>query len=258
MRRWQAVESELSRQSARTAMPCLRSIIQVAKNDKAGAVRSARKATDANAANLSRLAGSVLCAAGGNSISRPRSKARSKASSLQPASATGTCAGRGTSAVAGRRSARRRRQRGRRSRQILTESHAHSMLGFVHLAEIDTSVAPARISRAAIERDSFSALPRLGLGLAMIRDGELKAGREADRDRGRAGSVELAAAELRRQGVLRGKQPAARHACGATVRARETARPARSDAILLWRDSRAQSVATGGSAVQSRSVVCPE
>ena len=32
--------------------------------------------------------------------------------------------------------------------------------------------------RTSIERDSFSALPRLGLGLAMIRDGELKAGRE--------------------------------------------------------------------------------
>ena len=57
------------------------------------------------------------------------------------------------------------------------ESHAHSMLGFVHLAQIDTKSARADFT-AAIDRDSFSALPRLGLGLAMIREGRLVEGRE--------------------------------------------------------------------------------
>ena len=51
------------------------------------------------------------------------------------------------------------------------------MLGFVHLAQIETEAARADFE-AAIERDSFSALPRLGLGLAEIREGELVSGRE--------------------------------------------------------------------------------
>ncbi len=57
------------------------------------------------------------------------------------------------------------------------ESRAHTMLGFVHLAQIDTRQARADFE-AAIERDSFNPLARLGLGLAMIRDGELVEGRE--------------------------------------------------------------------------------
>jgi len=51
------------------------------------------------------------------------------------------------------------------------------MLGFVHLAQIDTRQARADFE-AAIERDSFNPLARLGLGLARIRDGELVEGRE--------------------------------------------------------------------------------
>ena len=80
-----------------------------------------------------------------------------------------------------------RRAEGGRAAAIASnpaESHAHSILGFVHLAQIDTQAARAQILQAAIERDSFSALPRLGLGLAMIRDGELKSRARADRDRG--------------------------------------------------------------------------
>ena len=57
------------------------------------------------------------------------------------------------------------------------ESHAHSMLGFVHLAQIEIKEAH-RDFETAIAHDSFSALPRLGLGLAKIRKGELVAGRE--------------------------------------------------------------------------------
>ena len=56
-------------------------------------------------------------------------------------------------------------------------SAAHTILGFVHLARIETEAARAEFT-TAIENDSFSALPRLGLGLAMIREGELIPGRE--------------------------------------------------------------------------------
>ncbi len=57
------------------------------------------------------------------------------------------------------------------------ESRAHTMLGFVHLAQIDTARARAAFE-AAVERDSFDYLPRLGLGLTIVRDGNLVGGRE--------------------------------------------------------------------------------
>jgi Tfp pilus assembly protein PilF len=57
------------------------------------------------------------------------------------------------------------------------ESRAHTILGFVHLTQIDTKKARADFE-AAIERDSSDPLPRLGLGLAMIRQGDLVGGRE--------------------------------------------------------------------------------
>ncbi len=57
------------------------------------------------------------------------------------------------------------------------ESRARTILGFVHLAQIDTQRARDDFE-AAIERDSSDPMPRLGLGLAIIRDGDLKAGRE--------------------------------------------------------------------------------
>jgi tetratricopeptide (TPR) repeat protein len=57
------------------------------------------------------------------------------------------------------------------------ESRAHTMLGFVHLAQINIKAARDDFE-AAIARNSFDAMPRLGLGLVMIREGELVAGRE--------------------------------------------------------------------------------
>ena len=50
------------------------------------------------------------------------------------------------------------------------------MLGFAALAEIRTKPARAAFERA-IALDSSDPLPRLGLGLAMIRDGALAEGR---------------------------------------------------------------------------------
>ena len=57
------------------------------------------------------------------------------------------------------------------------ESRGHTLLGFVHLAQIDTKAARNDFE-TAIARNSFDALPRLGLGLVKIRQGELIAGRE--------------------------------------------------------------------------------
>jgi len=49
--------------------------------------------------------------------------------------------------------------------------------GFVHLAQIDTTKARQDFT-TAIELDSTEPLARLGLGLALIRDGDLEEGRE--------------------------------------------------------------------------------
>jgi tetratricopeptide (TPR) repeat protein len=57
------------------------------------------------------------------------------------------------------------------------EALGHTILGFVHLAQIRTEEAQADF-RTAIESDSFAPLSRLGLGLAIIRDGNLVSGRE--------------------------------------------------------------------------------
>lgn len=57
------------------------------------------------------------------------------------------------------------------------ESRAHTMLGFVHLARLATKEAAASFG-VAINLDSTDPLPRLGAGLAAIRNGRLVAGRE--------------------------------------------------------------------------------
>ena len=53
---------------------------------------------------------------------------------------------------------------------------AHSVLGFAHLARIETDMARKAFQKA-IQLDPVLPLARLGLGLAMIRDGELEQGR---------------------------------------------------------------------------------
>jgi tetratricopeptide (TPR) repeat protein len=57
------------------------------------------------------------------------------------------------------------------------EERAHTVLGFVHLAQINVKAAQIDFQNA-LERDSTAPLPRLGLGLAIIRQGELVQGRE--------------------------------------------------------------------------------
>ncbi len=51
-----------------------------------------------------------------------------------------------------------------------------TVLGFAHLLQIDTSKAKATFTKA-IQLDQADPMPRLGLGLALIREGQLEAGR---------------------------------------------------------------------------------
>ncbi|HMU65406.1 MAG TPA: tetratricopeptide repeat protein, partial [Nitrosomonas sp.] len=51
-----------------------------------------------------------------------------------------------------------------------------TVLGFAHLLQIDTTQAKATFAKA-IQLDQADPMPRLGLGLALIREGQLEAGR---------------------------------------------------------------------------------
>lgn len=55
-------------------------------------------------------------------------------------------------------------------------SHAHTVLGFSQLMNLDLAQAEASFE-TAISRDEAAPLPRLGLGLALVRQGQLAAGR---------------------------------------------------------------------------------
>lgn len=57
-------------------------------------------------------------------------------------------------------------------------AHAHMVQGFTHLVAMDTQAA-SQSFQTAIELDPSAPLPRLGLGLALIREGELHQGRRA-------------------------------------------------------------------------------
>ena len=64
----------------------------------------------------------------------------------------------------------------KRSLALAETSLAHAINGFVGLSTNDDALATASFNRA-IALDSFAPLPRLGLGLAYIQDGEVSAGR---------------------------------------------------------------------------------
>ena len=153
----------------------VRSVIQVAKNDKRGALESATRAIRTGPENYRAwlaLSYAQQTAFELNAALESARKAESIASGSPLAHARVAelylSLGDSLQAEAAARAA---------IASNPAESHAHTVLGFVHLAQIDTSSARADFE-AAIARDSFAALPRLGLGLAIIRDGELVEGRE--------------------------------------------------------------------------------
>ncbi len=135
----------------------------------------------------------------------------------------------GDRAVVRRAEARRSRRRTARSRWRRS-SAGRRRCWALPTSPASTSARRRRAFERAIALDSADPLPRLGLGLAMIRQSDLEQGRN---------EIEIAVAldpdncpapELSRQGVLRGE---ARRAGRRTVRDRQAARPAGPHALAL-------------------------
>src|SRR5688572_24789237 len=170
-----AIDAELASNPSNSDAHALRSVIQVAKNDKQSAFESARKATEINAASYRGWLAMSYAQQAAFDLKGALASAR-QAGSLEAGSA-----------LAMARVAELHLSLGdSRQAEVAAlssaglnpnESAAHTILGFVHLAQTDTRSARVAFM-TAIERDSFNALPRLGLGLAKIRDGELTGGRE--------------------------------------------------------------------------------
>jgi len=153
----------------------LRAIISIARNNKAGAIEAATAATTASPNSFRAWLALSYAQQASFKLEDSLSSAR-KAQALEP-----------NSSVTNARVAELLMSLGRindaevAARAAVdanpSESRAHTVLGFVHLAQINTNAARADFE-AAIERDSSDPLPRLGLGLAIIRDGKLADGRE--------------------------------------------------------------------------------
>lgn len=170
-----AIDTVLADDPSNSDGHALRSVIQVAKNDKDGAKASAIRATEVGAGNYRAWLALSYAQQAGFNLDAALASAR-RAEELKTDSALAHA--RVAELLLSLGDVRRAEEAARAAvASGPAESHAHSMLGFVHLAEIDAKAARADF-QAAIERDSFAALPRLGLGLAMIREGELKQGRE--------------------------------------------------------------------------------
>ncbi len=153
----------------------LRSIIEISRNDKPAALATATAATAADPGNYRGWLAMSYAQQASFELDAALASAR-RAGELEPGSSLINARvaellmslGRVREAEAAARAALAGNPR---------ESRAHSVLGFVHLAQVRTAEARAAFD-AAIERDSFAPLPRLGLGLALIREGQLLPGRE--------------------------------------------------------------------------------
>jgi len=170
-----AIDAELTANPSSSDAQALRSVIQVAKNDKAGALESAKRATSAGADNYRAWLAQSYVQQAAFDLQAALGSAR-RAQSLRPDSSLAHA--RVAELLLSLGDARAAESAARAAVESdSAESYAHTMLGYVHLALIDIEAARAEF-KSGLERDSFSALPRLGLGLAMIRDGKLAAGRE--------------------------------------------------------------------------------
>lgn len=169
------INGTLASNSRDASALALRSVVQLAKNDKAAALESSRTATAAEPANYRgwlalsyaqqasfELEQALDSAQRAQSLKADSSLLHARVAELQLSLGSSRAAELAAQAAVTANPA---------------ESTAHTILGFVHLAELDADTARAAFD-AAIKRDSFDSLPRLGLGLAMIRDGELTEGRE--------------------------------------------------------------------------------
>ncbi|HEV8646611.1 MAG TPA: tetratricopeptide repeat protein [Burkholderiales bacterium] len=153
----------------------LRAIINIARNDKASAIEAGTAATTASPNSFRAWLALSYAQQASFELEKSLESAR-KAQALEP-----------NSSVTNARVAELLMSLGRiKEAEVAaraavdanpSESRAHTVLGFVRLAQLKTSDARTDFLNA-IERDSSDPLPRLGLGLAIIRDGNLADGRE--------------------------------------------------------------------------------
>ena len=152
----------------------LSSIISLVKNDKAEALRLAREAVDSTANSAPAWLALSYAQQADFKLEAALASAK-RAADLTP------------SALALARIAELQlslgwtREAEKTAKQAVaantSESRAHMILGFVHLAQIKVEEAREDFG-LAIEIDSTDPLSRLGLGLAIIREGKLVEGRE--------------------------------------------------------------------------------
>jgi Tfp pilus assembly protein PilF len=169
------IDAVLALDSGNGDANALRAIIQIAKNDKVAAVESAKAATASTPNNYRAWLALSYAQQASFDLDEAlagakRAQALEQGGSLVHARVAELLLSLGRS-----REAEASAHAGVNANPA--DSRAHTMLGFVHLTQVETKRARADFE-AAIERDSFSPLPRLGLGLVMIRDGELVGGRE--------------------------------------------------------------------------------
>jgi tetratricopeptide (TPR) repeat protein len=153
----------------------LLAVISVVKNDKARALEYAQRATEVDPVNP-RAWIALSYAQQASFKLEDALKAAERAAELAPRSSTAQARSAELLMSLGRIKTAERAARAAVEANP-NESRAHTVLGFVHLAQIDTGRAREDFL-SAIERDSSDPLPRLGLGLAIIRDGHLTEGRE--------------------------------------------------------------------------------
>ncbi|MGH8250952.1 MAG: FecR domain-containing protein, partial [Steroidobacteraceae bacterium] len=170
-----AIDAAIAIDSAQSDAHALRAIIRIAKNDKTAALESAAQAASVGPDNYRAWLAQSYAQQASFELEQALMSA-SRARALRPASS-----------LVQARVAELQLSLGHvRDAEVsaraavaanAAESDAHSILGFVHLSQIDINAAKADFE-TAIEHDSFNAMPRLGLGLAMIRRGQLIKGRE--------------------------------------------------------------------------------
>jgi Tfp pilus assembly protein PilF len=169
------IDGVLAVDSADGEANALRAIIQIAKNDKSGAIESATSATTSSPNSMRAWLALSYAQQASFELDRALESAK-KAQALEPHSSLVNARVAELLMSLGRNGDAEDAARAAVSGNP-AESRARTVLGFVHLAQINIKGAHADFE-AAIERDSFDPLPRLGLGLAMIRDGRLVEGRE--------------------------------------------------------------------------------
>jgi tetratricopeptide (TPR) repeat protein len=169
------IDSVLAANPTDATAIALRAIIQIAKNDKTAALDSARRAVAADAGNHRAWLAMSYAQQANFDLNASLESAR-KAANLRPNDALARSrVAELFFSIGDSRNAESEAQAAVKNDP--SQSYAHTVMGFIRLAQVDTTAAREEFE-AAIERDSFAPMPRLGLGLTLVRDGRLKKGRE--------------------------------------------------------------------------------